>query len=71
MAGYKTESGEPAPVAEETQYKPVFNASLVVSLEQVKANITDKSWALLDARSDARFHGKANEPRPGNAFTYY
>ncbi len=42
-----------------------FDASWLASLEKVKRAAAEGSAQIVDARSAARFHGEAPEPRPG------
>ncbi|KAF6034688.1 mpst [Bugula neritina] len=46
-----------------SDFKPVYNGNLVKSLDQIKTNITDKNFLLVDARSEGRFKGVSPEPR--------
>lgn len=48
-----------------TDFKASFRSDRVWSLEQVKRNIEDKKYNLIDARGKARFDGVAPEPRKG------
>ena len=48
-----------------TNYKAEENTSLVVNKAQVKKNIIDKKFQLIDARSKERFLGLQAEPRQG------
>ncbi|KAK4253514.1 hypothetical protein QN277_010176 [Acacia crassicarpa] len=49
------------PITFQTKFQP----HLVWSMEQVKRNIEEKSYQLIDARSKPRFDGVAPEPREG------
>lgn len=44
-------------------FKAKFNSSNVVNFQQVKQNIQKKDFKIVDARSEGRFNGTANEPR--------
>ena len=46
-----------------TKYKGTEDISLVINKDQVDKNIIDKSFQLVDARSEKRFLGKQPEPR--------
>lgn len=46
-------------------FKATFQSDRVWSLEQVKRNIEEKKYQLVDARSKARFDGVIPEPRKG------
>ena len=48
-----------------TNYKTNENLSMVVNKTQVKKNILDKKFQLIDARSKERFLGLVPEPRKG------
>jgi thiosulfate/3-mercaptopyruvate sulfurtransferase len=41
------------------------NNLLVRELDQIRANLTQRREQIVDARSEARFHGREPEPRPG------
>ncbi|PVZ87084.1 3-mercaptopyruvate sulfurtransferase [Serratia sp. S1B] len=60
--GYALERGpaQPAPA----QFTAHFNPEAVVNMQQVEQAINSE-WQILDARSAARFHAQAPEPRPG------
>ena len=62
--GYETSSGESSP-CDRSQYTPVYNNMLVKALDDIKDNISTKSFQVIDARSMGRFTGQAPEPRPG------
>lgn len=49
------------PITFQTKFQP----HLVWTLDQVRKNIEDKSYQLIDARSRSRFDGTAPEPRKG------
>ncbi|CAO2816582.1 unnamed protein product [Amaranthus hypochondriacus] len=49
------------PITFQTKFQP----HLVWTLDQVRNNIEDKTYQLVDARSKARFDGTAPEPRKG------
>lgn len=68
ILGFETASGEPVePVFKPSPYDArIYNNELVKSLEDVKSNITDQKFLVVDARSKGRFDGKAPEPRSGN-----
>lgn len=44
-------------------FKANFDKRLVIDFEQVKNNIIDKKFVILDARSKGRFNGTEKEPR--------
>ncbi|CAM6094521.1 unnamed protein product [Calypogeia fissa] len=46
-------------------FKAHLQQNLVLSLDEVMENITEKKYLLVDARSKARFDGSAPEPRQG------
>ncbi|CAM6123914.1 unnamed protein product [Calypogeia fissa] len=46
-------------------FKAHLQQNLVLSLDEVMQNITEKKYLLVDARSKARFDGSAPEPRQG------
>ena len=48
-----------------TNYEAKENLSMVINKTQVKKNILDKKFQLIDARSKERFEGKVPEPRKG------
>ena len=65
VVGHSVETGEHK-IPQAAEYAAaVYNPTLVKSLDDVKGNISDKSFQLLDARSPGRFNGTAPEPRPG------
>jgi thiosulfate/3-mercaptopyruvate sulfurtransferase len=49
-----------------TKYTANFHAELVKNLAQVQEVIKDRSYSIIDARSNGRFTGKDPEPRQGN-----
>jgi len=62
--GFKTEEGPtaaPAPGA----FTARLNTSLVISRDDLLANLKTKNIDVFDARPAERFHGMAPEPRPG------
>jgi len=61
--GRPVEEGEARP--EERHFTPRMNSLLLRDREQLLANLTGKADQVLDARSRARFEGKAPEPRAG------
>lgn len=48
-----------------TTFKPVFQAHLVWTIEQIKQNMESQTHQHIDARSSGRFDGSAPEPRKG------
>jgi thiosulfate/3-mercaptopyruvate sulfurtransferase len=52
------------PMPRDRHFLPQFNATLVRSFEQVRANVDNKREQVIDARSAARFAATAPEPRP-------
>ncbi len=48
-----------------TNYETKENSSMVINKSQVKKNILDKRFQLIDARSKERFSGVVPEPRQG------
>ncbi|MAJ85381.1 MAG: sulfurtransferase [Candidatus Pelagibacter sp.] len=48
-----------------TNYKAKTNSSLVINKDQVKKNILNKKFQLIDARNKERFQGIQAEPRKG------
>lgn len=46
-------------------FTPRPDNSILRTLDQVRGNLTSHAEQLVDARSYARFHGQAPEPRPG------
>ncbi|RWR85770.1 Rhodanese-like domain-containing protein [Cinnamomum micranthum f. kanehirae] len=48
-----------------TTFHAKMQSHLIWTLEQVKQNLEDKTYQLIDARSKARFDGLAPEPRKG------
>ncbi|MDC7674840.1 sulfurtransferase [Asticcacaulis machinosus] len=46
-------------------YKANYNADLIVKIYDLSAQIGINGFMIFDARSRARFHGAAPEPRPG------
>lgn len=63
--GRRVLSGKPAPSP--TTVAVHHNATLVRTLDQVKANLTSHAEQLVDARSAVRFTGQEAETRPGLA----
>ena len=53
----------PAPVT----FVPHFRPELVKMMDDINTNLTNKSFAVLDARDAARFRGDAPDPRPNVA----
>ncbi|WP_075482902.1 rhodanese-like domain-containing protein [Candidatus Pelagibacter communis] len=49
----------------ESNYVASEKENLVVSLDQIKKNILNKKFNIIDARSRERFEGKVPEPRKG------
>ncbi|MGE5475103.1 MAG: 3-mercaptopyruvate sulfurtransferase [Bacteroidales bacterium] len=52
------------PMPRDRHFLPHFNATLVRSFEQVRANVDSKREQVIDARSAGRFAATAPEPRP-------
>ena len=48
---------------EEGNFTVNFNKDLVINFEQIKENITNQNFLVIDARSKGRFTGAAPEPR--------
>ncbi len=48
-----------------TNYAAKENLAMVINKAQVKKNILDKKFQLIDARSKERFSGLTPEPRQG------
>lgn len=48
-----------------SQYKATLQPHLVWSVEQMKDNLEEKKFQVIDARGKARFNGTAPEPRKG------
>lgn len=63
--GRRVLSGKPAPSPATVAVRQ--NATLVRTLDQVKANLTSHAEQLVDARSAVRFTGQETETRPGLA----
>ena len=61
--GRPIESGAVSRGAQE--FTPQFDAAKVAGVDDVAAAMRDGSAQIVDARSAARFHGTAPEPRPG------
>lgn len=67
VAGLPTESTMPNP-AKESEFKVLnIRKHLLKELSQIKENIKNESFLLIDARSSERFRGTEAEPRPGLA----
>ena len=63
LAGYET-SNTPQEIKVE-EYKANFNSNMVKDFDDVVRNITEKTFQLVDARSEKRFKGEVPEPRKG------
>lgn len=64
-AGYSAESSESTVTPVPGDFIAQYRANLVADSRQVLSALNDAGTAILDARPAARFHGQANEPRPG------
>ncbi|XP_033119077.1 3-mercaptopyruvate sulfurtransferase-like [Anneissia japonica] len=51
------------PEVDEAQFQAKFHSEKVKSFEEMDANITEKKYQVMDARSKGRFDGTAPEPR--------
>lgn len=60
--GYTLETGPAQPIP--AYFHAHFNQEAVVNMQQVE-QARNSEWQILDARSAARFHAQAPEPRPG------
>jgi thiosulfate/3-mercaptopyruvate sulfurtransferase len=70
--GFPLEKGEPEEPIEETTYPvPELEASKVIGFEELKESVLERGKEgaedvlVVDARSQDRFEGSADEPRPG------
>jgi thiosulfate/3-mercaptopyruvate sulfurtransferase len=59
----KMENG-PEKRSQKSNFKCTAKNEMLVNIEQVKENINNKKFELVDARSKGRFNGTENEPRP-------
>lgn len=64
-AGLPLSCYPPQPVVQPAWFNAVFNSALVCSREDVFNALGRPDTVIVDARSNARFHGTAPEPRPG------
>ena len=68
VVGHDVESGDHVvPVI--VEYRATYEPELVRFLDDIQANISDKQFQLVDARSPERFNGTAPEPTPGTLAT--
>ena len=59
----KIENG-PEKTSQKSHFKCIAKDEMLVNIDQVKENINNKKFELVDARSKGRFNGTENEPRP-------
>ena len=59
----KIENG-PEKKFQKSHFKCAVKNQMLVHIDQIKENINNKKFELIDARSKGRFNGTENEPRP-------
>jgi len=64
-AGLPLQSGAVKP--KQALFSATFSPKMVRSFDEVRAHLTARDAAIVDARAAARFRGEAPEPRPGLA----
>ncbi len=62
--GYETKTNF-SPTHEKGDFTCKFDSSQVANLDFIQSNITQKEHLVIDARSEGRFNGTIEEPRPG------
>ena len=56
---------------EKKQFKSVYHPEMVVSFDEMVANLEKKEFTVADARPPGRYDGTAPEPRAGMCISYY
>jgi thiosulfate/3-mercaptopyruvate sulfurtransferase len=68
-AGYPVSYKKPA-ASGNTNIKPTANPHLLVELNDIRENYTNKNWQILDVRSDDEYSGRAAHGNSKEQFTW-